>query len=126
MEERKTAPTHPLNGGRVGPRAGLGTLEKRKIYCLCPKLNHGSLVRHRAAQSPYRLNYPSYQLPLQRRRNVVLYANMNCHSPCNRRPALCSGDPRFDTDVKILVMVDCVLINYYGSFFWFFSKHKTG
>jgi len=45
-------------------------------------------------------------------------ANMNRHSPGNKRHALCSGDPRFDTDVKILVTVDCVLINYLVPFFW--------
>jgi hypothetical protein len=48
---------------------------------------------------------------------------MNCRSPGNRRPALCSGDRRFDTDVKILVMVDCVLISYLVPFFFGFSQN---
>ena len=88
-------------------------------------MNYGSSVRHPAVQSPYRLSYPSSKLPQQRRRNFILsknifmYANMNCHSPGNRRPALCSGDPSFDTDVKIHVMVDGVLINYLVPFFGF-------
>jgi len=50
---------------------------------------------------------------------------MNCHSPGNRRLALCSGDPRFDTDVKIHVMVDGVLINYSGPFFWGGGKFQN-
>jgi hypothetical protein len=39
LHSGERAPAYPLHRSLGGPRAGLDTVEKRKIYCLCRELN---------------------------------------------------------------------------------------
>jgi hypothetical protein len=62
---RETAPGTHCVGGWMGPRAGLGVMEKRKFACLCRESNPDSSVYQApVAQSLYRLSYPGSSLPI--------------------------------------------------------------